>query len=42
MTPIVFCASFVPWAGATIDADTICPIRNPVRTVPSSARAVTR
>ena len=29
MTPIVFCASFVPCARDTIDADPICPIRKP-------------
>ena len=42
MRPIVFWASLVPWASATIDADTIWPNRNPRLTVPSSARAVIR
>jgi hypothetical protein len=42
MTPIVFWASFVPWASATIDAETIWPILKPRVTVPSSARAVIR
>ena len=28
MTPIVFCASFVPWASAISEADTIWPARN--------------
>jgi hypothetical protein len=29
MMPIVFCASLVPWASETIDAEQIWPIRNP-------------
>src|SRR5580658_2897407 len=29
MTPIVFCASFVPCARDTMHADPICPIRKP-------------
>ncbi len=29
MTPMVFCASLVPCARDTIDADPICPIRKP-------------
>ena len=31
MTPIVFCASFVPCASDTMQADPICPIRKPGR-----------
>ena len=42
MMPIVFWASLVPWASATIDADTICPALNPRFVVPSSARVVIR
>src|ERR1700754_2339119 len=42
MTPMVFCASLVPWASDTSDADTIWPIRNPPLVVLSSTRAVTR
>ena len=42
MTPIVFCASLVPWASATIDAETIWPSLNPLVTVPFAARAVIR
>ena len=40
--PIVFWASLVPWASATIDADTICPTLKPCFVVPSSARSVIR
>ena len=29
MTPIVFCASLVPCASETMQADPICPIRKP-------------
>ena len=29
MTPIVFCASFVPCARDTMHADPICPMRKP-------------
>src|SRR6202167_5549639 len=29
MTPVVFCASFVPCARDTMHADPICPIRKP-------------
>ncbi len=29
MTPIVFCASFVPCARDTMEAEPICPIRKP-------------
>jgi hypothetical protein len=29
MIPIVFWASFVPWASDTIAAEPICPSRNP-------------
>jgi hypothetical protein len=42
MTPIVFCASLVPCASATMEADTICPTLKPLVTVPSAARAVIR
>jgi CPA2 family monovalent cation:H+ antiporter-2 len=31
MTPMVFCASFVPWARATSDEVKICPHRKPSR-----------
>ena len=40
--PIVFCASLVPCASATIDADTIWPYRKPFLTVPSAPFAVIR
>jgi hypothetical protein len=42
MIPMVFCASLVPWASETIDAETIWPILNPLVTVPFAARAVIR
>jgi hypothetical protein len=42
MMPIVFCASLVPWASATIEADTICPTLKPFFVVPSWARTVIR
>ena len=29
MMPIVFCASLVPWASATSEADPICPTLKP-------------
>jgi hypothetical protein len=29
MTPIVFCASLVPWASDTMQADPTCPMRKP-------------
>src|SRR3984957_8247350 len=35
MTPIVFWASFVPWARDTIEADPICPIRKPCCRAPA-------
>ena len=35
MTPMVFCASFVPWASDTMHADAICPIRKPCFRAPS-------
>ena len=31
MTPMVFCASLVPWASATSDDEKICPTRKPPR-----------
>ena len=42
MTPMVFCASLVPWASATIDADTRWATLKPWSAVCWSARAVTR
>jgi len=35
MTPMVFCASFVPCARDTMHADPICPIRKPCERAPS-------
>ena len=29
MTPIVFCASLVPWASDTMQTDPTCPVRKP-------------
>ncbi len=41
MTPMVFCASLVPWASDTSDADAIWPIRNPrVRESPGARRVI--
>lgn len=42
MTPIVFCASPVPWASESIDADTICPFLYPASTDFFRARRVIR
>ena len=42
ITPIVFCASLVPWASATVDADTTCPNLKPRVTFALLARAVSR
>ncbi len=42
ITPMVFCASLVPWARATIDAETFWPTLKPRLTSPGSARVVTR
>ena len=42
MTPIVFCASLVPCASATMDAETICPNLKPLVTVRFAARTVMR
>jgi hypothetical protein len=42
LMPIVFCASFVPCASATIDAERICPALKPLLTVPSRPRAAMR
>ena len=39
ITPMVFCASLVPWASATIDADITCAAWNPLMTVRRSPRA---
>ena len=39
ITPIVFCASLVPWASASIPPETICPSRNPRVTGPGRWRA---
>jgi hypothetical protein len=33
-TPIVFCASLVPWANESSDDEPICPIRKPIVDVP--------
>ena len=38
ITPMVFCASLVPWASATVDADTTCPNLNRRFTFALSAR----
>ena len=38
ITPMVFCASLVPWASATIDADTVWQSLKPRLTTPGSAR----
>ena len=35
MTPMVFCASLVPCASETMQAEPICPIRKPWRRAPS-------
>ncbi len=35
MTPIVFCASLVPCASETMQADPICPILKPCLRAPS-------
>ena len=42
ITPMVFCASLVPCASATIDADTTCADRKPRLTVRRSPRAAIR
>ena len=42
MTPIVFCASLVPCASATMDEDTTWPSRKPRLTVPAAPCAVIR
>src|SRR4051794_4047782 len=42
ITPMVFCASLVPWARASFDAETRWPTWKPRVTRPGSARAVTR
>src|SRR4051812_14323079 len=42
MTPIVFCASLVPWASASRPPETTCPARNPRATGPGDRRAGTR
>jgi len=42
ITPMVFCASLVPWASATIEADTTCARRKPRVATPWSPRAATR
>jgi hypothetical protein len=40
IAPIVFCASLVPCASATSDADTVCPALKPLRTVSCRVRRV--
>ena len=42
ITPMVFCASLVPWASATVDAETSCPNLNARFTFAPRARAVSR
>lgn len=42
MTPVVFCASEVPRAGETIEAEAIWPALKPFLTEVSSDRAVLR
>ena len=42
MMPIVFCASLVPWARETIEAETIWPTLNPCPTSLCRARSVIR
>ena len=42
MMPIVFCASLVPWASETSDAEPIWPTRNPRVRVPLLTRRVIR
>ena len=42
ITPMVFCASLVPCASATIEAETTCAARNPRVTVRRSPRAAMR
>src|SRR3954447_7666390 len=42
ITPMVFCASLVPWARATIDADTVWAALKPRPATPGSAWATTR
>ena len=41
MTPIVFCASLVPWASDTIEAEPTCPRRKPrSRALPGIRRVI--
>src|ERR1700757_1726507 len=42
MTPIVFCASLVPWASETTQAEPTCPIRKPCLRAPSVSDLVIR
>ncbi len=42
MMPIVFWASFVPWASENIDPDRSCPMRYPRLTGPGRSRPTTR
>jgi hypothetical protein len=42
MTPMVFWASFVPWASETIEAETTWPTRKPWERRRSDAREVRR
>ena len=42
ITPMVFCASLVPWASATMDAETRWATLKPPLILPGSDRAVTR
>src|SRR3954447_2232627 len=42
ITPMVFCASLVPWARASIEEETVWPRLNPRRARPGSARLLTR
>ena len=38
ITPIVFCASLVPWAIDSNELEAICPTRNPRVTAPGRLR----
>ena len=42
MTPMVFCASLVPCASETMQAEPICPIRKPCSRAPSVSDLVIR
>src|SRR5947209_19806169 len=42
MTPIVFCASLVPWASDTKEAEPICPSRYPFTASPARSNRISR